>query len=151
MTDAEYKTIDEVYASPSPVTASVELIVARETVRRASVIGPIVVFIAWIFRGSAGASAAAIGVVVVAGNFLLAGAILSRAARHSMKAYHAAALAGFVVRIGLITASMFLIASVFEIDRPALGVAAVAVYFILLIWETWALTRGSGREYEWKA
>ena len=135
MTEADHKTIDEVYASPSVVTAPVESIVAG----------------AWALRGADGAIAAAVGVLVVVANFLLAGVILSRAARLSMRAYHAAALAGFVVRLGLITASMFLLASVFEIDRPAMGVAAVAAYFILLTWEAWALTRSPEREREWTA
>ena len=93
--------------------------------------------------------AAAIGVAIVTANFLLAGAILSRAATVSLKVYHAAALLGFVVRLGLITASMFFIASVVEVDRPAMGVAAVVAYFTLLTWEAWALTRGAGRELEW--
>ena len=151
MTDAEQKTVDEVYASPSAEAAPVESIVATETVRRAIVVGPIIVLAALVLRGADGAIAASIGVLVVMGNFLLAGLILSRAARVSMQAYHAAALAGFIVRLGLITASMFLIASVFEIDRPALGIAAVAAYFILLTWEAWALTKSPGREFEWKA
>ena len=151
MTEADQKTIDEVYASPSVVTAPVESIVARETVLRALFIGPVIVAVAWLWRDGAGALAAAIGVLVVVANFLLAGLILSRAARLSMRAYHAAALAGFVVRLGLITASMFLLASLFEIDRPAMGVAAVAAYFILLTWEAWVLTRGPEREHEWKA
>lgn len=151
MTDAEPKTIDEVYSSPSVVPDPVETIVAVETVRRAVVVGPLVVLAAWLLRDGPGAVGAAIGVLVVVGNFLLAGVILSRAARLSMKAYHAAALAGFVVRLGLITASMFLIASVFEIDRPAMGIAAVTAYFTLLTWEAWALTKSPGRESEWKA
>ncbi len=66
-----------------------------------------------------------------------------------MRAYHAAALLGFFVRLGLITLSMFLVAAVFEVDRPALGIAAVVAYLTLLSWEAWALTRSPGREYEW--
>jgi hypothetical protein len=143
------RTIDEAYARPSVEAAPVEAIVARHTVRRAVIVGPIVVAVAAALRGVDGAVAAAIGVSIVVGNFLLAGAILSRAATVSLRVYHAAALLGFFVRLGLITASMFLIASLFEIDRPALGIAAVAAYFALLTWEAWALTKGPGRELEW--
>ena len=148
--DSDRRSVDEVYLSPSVVEAPVEAIVARQTVRRAVLVGPVVVLVAGLLRGGDGAVAAGLGVLVVVGNFLLAGAILSRAARVSMQAYHAAALSGFVVRLGLITASMFLIASVFEVDRPAMGVSAVVAYFTLLTWEAWALTRGPGRELEWK-
>jgi hypothetical protein len=142
-------SLDEVYARPSVVEAPVEAIVARQTVRRAIVVGPMVVTVTWLLRGSGGAAAAAIGVAIVVANFLLAGMILSRAAAVSLKVYHAAALLGFVVRLGLITVSMFVIASVFEVDRPAMGIAAVVAYFTLLTWEAWALAKGPGRELEW--
>ena len=142
-------TVDAAYASPSVVEAPVESIVARQTVRRVVVVGPVVVAVAWGLRGSDGAWAAAVGVAIVAANFLLAGAILSRAATVSLKVYHAAVLLGFVVRLGLITASMFLIASLVEVDRPAMGVGAVAAYFALLTWEAWALTKGQERELGW--
>lgn len=147
MTDAEQRTIDQVYASPSVEAAPVESIIARHTVRRAVLIGPLVVAAAWLLGDAAAALAGAIGVAVVVGNFLLAGEILSRAARVSMKAYHAAALLGFVVRLALITVTMLLIASVFEIDRPAMGISAVVAYMTLLTWEAWAMTE---REPEWK-
>lgn len=143
-------SVDEAYARPSVVAAPVEAIVARQTVRRALLVGPVVVGVAWILRGAGGGVAAALGVGIVVANFLLAGVILSRAATVSLRVYHAAALLGFVVRLGLITASMFLIASLFEVDRPAMGVAAVVAYFALLTWEAWALTRGPERELEWK-
>jgi hypothetical protein len=150
VTEADQKTLDEVYASPSVEKAPVEAILARATVRRAVIVGPLIVVAAWLLRDAQAALAAAIGIVVVVGNFLLAGEILSRAARVSMKAYHAAALLGFVVRLGLITASMLLIAGVFEIDRTAMGVSAVVAYFALLMWEAWVLAKGPEREAEWK-
>lgn len=148
--DAErQQSLDDAYSRPSVVKAPIEAIVARQTVRRVVVVGPVIVGAAWALRGAGGAGAALLGVAIVAANFLLAGTILSRAAAVSLKVYHAAALLGFVVRLGLITASMFLIASVVEVDRPAMGIAAVVAYFTLLIWEAWALTKGSGRELEW--
>ena len=150
VTEADRPTIDEVYASPSIEEAPVESIVARQTARRAVLVGPLIVAGAWLLRDTEAALAGAVGVAVVVGNFLLAGEILSRAARVSMKAYHAAALLGFVVRLGLITTTMLFIASVFEIDRQAMGVSAVLAYFTLLTWEAWVLTRSHGRELEWK-
>ncbi len=139
----------DAYRAPSPVTAPVEAAIAGEIVRRAVVVGPVIVAAAWLLRGALGAASAAVGVAVVAANFWLSGLVLSRAAARSMRAYHAAALLGFFVRLGLITLSMFLVAAVFEVDRPALGIAAVVAYLTLLSWEAWALTRSPGREYEW--
>ena len=137
------------YLAPSPVAAPIEARIALATIRRAVFVGPLIVAFAWALRGGLAGVSAAIGVVVVAVNFWVSGRVLSRAAAHSMRAYHAAALLGFFVRLGLITLSMFLVAATFEVDRPAFGVAAVVAYLTLLTWEAWALTRGPGREFEW--
>jgi hypothetical protein len=150
MTSEEDKlTIDEAYNQPSVVATPVEATIARKMVWRALWLGPVIVGAAWALRGGAGAIAAAIGVAVVAVNFLVAGELLSRAARVSLKVYHAAALLGFFVRLGFITLSMFIVASVVEIDRPAMGVAAVVAYMVLLSLEAWALMSGERKELEW--
>ena len=138
------------YTAPSPVATPIEANIAWATVKRALVVGPVIVVVAGLLRGGLGAVSAALGFGVVAGNFLLSGVILSGAAARSMRAYHAAALLGFFVRLGLITLSMFLVAAVFEVDRPALGIAAVVAYLTLLTWEAWAQTRSPGREFEWR-
>ena len=105
---------------------------ARNIVRRLFIVGPIIVGIAWLVRGQLGALSAAIGVAVIAANFLLSGWLLSRAATVSMQVYHAAALFGFFIRLGFITASMFLAAFIFDVDRKALGAAAIVAFLALL-------------------
>ena len=122
---------------------------ARHTVWRAVYVGPVAVGVAWALRGSDGAIAAAIGVVVIAANLLAAGLILSMAARISLGAYHAAALFGFALRLLTITVSMLLVARLFAIDRVAFGVAAIATYLVLLTLEAMAVARGDEREFEW--
>jgi hypothetical protein len=150
MTPEEDKlTIDQAYNEPSIVAAPIEAVIARKMVLRTWWLGPIIVAVAWALRGGSGAWAAAVGVVIVVINFLLAGELLSRSARVSLKVYHAAALLGFFVRLGFITLSMFIVASVVEIDRPAMGVAAVVAYMVLLSLEAWALMNGERRELEW--
>jgi len=142
-------TIDEAYNEPSVLATPIEAVIARKMVMRAWWLGPLIVAAAWAIRGRSGGWAAAIGVVIVVVNFLVAGELLSRAARVSLKVYHAAALLGFFVRLGFITLSMFVVASVVEIDRPAMGVAAVVAYMVLLSLEAWALMNGERRELEW--
>ncbi len=150
MTSEEDKlTVDQAYNQPSVVSAPVEAVIARRMVLHTWWLGPVIVGVAWALRGSAGAWAAAIGVVIVVVNFLVAGELLSRSARVSLKVYHAAALLGFLVRLGFITLSMFVVASVVEIDRPAMGVAAVVAYMVLLSLEAWALMNSERRELEW--
>jgi len=74
-------------------------------------------------------------------NFLLAGAILSISARISLQAYHAAALIGFFLRLGLLVGAMYLIVAVVEVDRLAFGIAAVVSYLTLLVLEAVAVSQ----------
>lgn len=131
------------------MAADVERVIAGHTARRAVVVGPILIAVFAAARGLEGAVGAAIGVAIVVGNFLLAGAILSVAARISLSLYHAAALFGFIIRLGLIAVTMLAVAAVIDADRLAMGISVVAAYLSLLAWETVAVARGSERELEW--
>jgi len=134
---------------PSPLGKDVEAIMARHTVRRAVWVAPPLVAVFWFTRGLDGGAASAVGIAIVVGNFLLAGFALSKSARISLSLYHAAALFGFFVRLGLIMLVMLLIAQATEIDRLAMGISAVVSYLVLLSWEAVAVAKGSERELEW--
>lgn len=145
-------TIDPEVAAkyqPSPHPVDVEAALGRSIALRGLVLGPVVVAVAWLIGGADAAGAAAIGVAVVVVNFLLSGIIMSRAARISLSLYHAAALFGFFIRLGLITLTMLLVVQVIEIDRPAMGIAAVVSYFVLLSFEAVAVSKGKKKELEW--
>lgn len=131
------------------MAVDVERIIARHTVMRAVVVGPLLVGIFGAIRGVDGAIASAIGVLIVAGYFFLGGAMLSVAARISLGAYHAAALLGFFLRLGLIAVTMLAVARLTGIDRMAMGITVVAAYLTLLGWETVAVSRGREKELEW--
>jgi len=139
----------EAYSQPFPVAIDVESLVARHIIKRALVVGPIIVVVAWLLTDPLGALSAAIGVGIVVVNFLIAGWILSRAAKVSMQTYHVAALFGFFLRMGFIALSMFGVAWIFEVDRRAMGVAAVAAFFALLTLEASAMLRGERKDLEW--
>jgi hypothetical protein len=123
---------------------------ARETVARAIYVGPILVLVFGLLRGWDGAWSAALGVVVVVANLLLAGLILSISLRISLQAYHAAALIGFFLRLGLFVGAVYLIASLVEVDRVAFGISAVIAYIVMLAWEAVAITRNTEREPSWR-
>jgi hypothetical protein len=127
----------------------VEMRLARNIVARVVYLAPVLVALFWVTRGWDGAWSAAVGVVVVVGNFLLAGAILSISARISLAAYHAAALIGFFLRLGLLTLTMLLIANYAPIDRLSFGITAVVTYLVLIAVETVAVAKGKERELEW--
>lgn len=127
----------------------VEATIARHTAQRAVFLGPVILAVFWATRGVDGLIASAIGLVIVVGNFLVAGAMLSLAARVSLSFYHAAALFGFFLRLGLITIAVLIISRLVELDRLALGVTVVVAYLGLLTWEAIAVTKGAERELEW--
>jgi hypothetical protein len=129
---------------------AIEANLARDTVARAIYVGPALVILFAVVRGWAGAWSAALGILVVVANFLLSGAILSISARISLQAYHAAALIGFFLRLGLFIGAVYLIANVVEVDRLAFGISAVIAYFTLLTWEAVSMSRSREREPSWR-
>lgn len=126
--------------SAVPGGRDLELTLARSISRRSMFVAPLVVGAFWAARGWTGAWSAALGVAVVVVNFWVSGKALSMAARHSLSFYHAAALFGFFLRMGLITITMIGVAALVEVDRLALGLTAVASYLALLTLEAVALT-----------
>jgi len=127
----------------------VESILARHTVARAIYVAPVLIAVSWIVRGWNGGWSAALGVGLVVANFLLAGAMLSISAKISLAVYHAAALFGFFLRLGLMVLTVLLIAQLLPIDRIAFGISAVLAYLVLLSWEAAAVSKGRERNLDW--
>ncbi|MGH3650434.1 MAG: ATP synthase subunit I [Acidimicrobiia bacterium] len=127
----------------------VESILARRTVARSVYVAPILIVLFGLTGGWEGAWSAALGVAVVVANFLVAGAILSISARISLQAYHAAALIGFVLRLGLFVALVLVVSATIPVDRMAFGITAVVVYMALLVLEALAVSKGKERELNW--
>ena len=130
-------------------TTPVETVIARHTVKRAIWVAPLVIALFTILRGTDGLIGSTLGVAVVVGNFLLAGAMLSLAIRISLAMYHAAALFGFFLRLALIMATMFLIVQFVDVDRLAFGISTVVTYIVLLALEAVAVARGRERDLDW--
>ncbi len=127
----------------------VESLMARRTIARAVYVGPPLLLLFGLLRGWDGAGASALGVIIVVVNFWLFGAILSVSARISLQVYHAAALIGFFLRLGLLVGAVYIIAAIVEVDRLAFGISAAVAYLVLLVLEALAVSRGEGRESNW--
>jgi len=138
-----------VTSEPQLGSTPVETVIARHTAARLVWVGPILIAIFGLLGGWDGAIGATIGVVVVGANFLIAGVMLSMALKISLSMYHAAALFGFFLRLGLLVAAMLLIVQFFEIDRVAFGISAVLAYLVSLILESVAVARGRERDLDW--
>lgn len=134
---------------PAPDVRPIEAIIGKNIAKRSLWVAPPLILVFGLISGWLGALSAGVGVAIVAVNFVVGGYILATAARVSLSLYHAAALFGFFIRLGLITLTMVLIVSVTDIDRVAMGVSAVVSYLTLLSLEAIAVAKGAERELEW--
>lgn len=134
---------------PPSAGVPVEAIIARHTVARGIYLAPIVIGLGWVVRGADGAFAASLGLLIVLGDLYLAGKLLSLAIRRSLVMYHAAALIGFVLRMGLIAGTMLVVVRFVQIDRVAFGISAVVCYLVLVTLEAISVVRGRERNLDW--
>jgi len=135
---------------PAPDDRPIEAIIGKNIAKRSLFVAPVLALVFGILQGWPGVIASLIGVAIVVVNFLLGGYLMASAARVSLNLYHAAALFGFILRLGLITASMLIIASVTDLDRMALGISVIVSYLVLLSWEAVAIVNGAERDLEWR-
>jgi hypothetical protein len=125
----------EAFLTPAPGPA-VESILARDLAKRGVMALPLIVGVAAVLRGADGAVAAALACAIVIVNFLLGAALLTWAARISLAMIMAAALGGFLLRMGLVVAVVASVRNQPWIDLPTLAVAVLLTQLGLLFWET---------------
>jgi hypothetical protein len=120
---------------PAVDVPNVETQLAGDMVRRAIPAAPVVVLVAALLGGSAGAWSALLAIAVVAANFLLAAVSLSWAARISPVALMATAFGGFLARMGLVTAVILAVRHTSWINLTAFAITILATHLGLLFWE----------------
>jgi hypothetical protein len=119
-------------------------------VRRVAPYGPPAILLAFLIGGLAAGWtvgwSAAIGVAIVMANFVVNGLSLARAARISLTALSAVAVGGFVARLGVIVAMMFLLDQFAFFSPLAFGLAVFPATILLLGFEMKLMAGGVGRE-----
>lgn len=122
--------------SSGPATTSApEQAVAWDIAKRAVPASPVLVGLAALVWGAAGAASAAYAIAIVVVNFVLAAWVLATAARISETLLMAAALFGFLVRLALVSAAVLLVADAGWVEPLALGLTLVVTHLGLLAWE----------------
>ena len=114
---------------------AVEMQIALDLLRRALWVAPVLIAGAGAIWGLNGALSAGYGVALVVVNFLLAAALLSWTARISVSLMMATALLGYLVRLGLIFAAVWLVRDVSWVEIVPLGLTIVITHLGLLFWE----------------
>jgi hypothetical protein len=110
--------------------------IARDLVRRMLMISPVVLLVAAVVGGVDGVVSAAIGLVLVAANFLVSARLVSATARHSPGAAMGVVLGGYLVRLGVLFGIVLALSLVPWIDVAVLALTIAVVHLSLLAWET---------------
>ena len=125
-----------------PVVAASEIPVAHESriadhlARHALLIAPVVILACGLLRGVDGAISAAIGLALVALNFVVSARLIGWAASRSLALLQGAVLGGFIVRLFALTLIVLGLEQFSFIDLPVLVLTIAITHIALLIWET---------------
>lgn len=109
--------------------------IAGDMARRALPLAPVLVLLAALPWGVDGALSAAFAIVVVVANFLLAAWMLAAASRIGYGLLMAAAMLGYLVRIGLIGLAVWAVKDAAWVEPLPLGLTLIVTHLGLLLWE----------------
>jgi hypothetical protein len=115
---------------------AVEQQVAFDMIRRGLPAVPVLVVLAGLPWGVAGALSAAFAIGLVLLNFALAAFLLSWAARISLPTLMVAALGGYVLRLALVTIAVLAVKDQDWVAMVPLGLTLIVSHLGLLFWET---------------
>ncbi|MEM9515621.1 MAG: ATP synthase subunit I [Actinomycetota bacterium] len=118
------------FEGPSP-----EWGVGRDMIKRGLIAGPVLVALCGVIWGADGVWSALYGLAIVLVNFALAALTIAITARISLAVMMGAVLFGYLVRLALIFAAVWLVQTESWISFPALGATIIVSHLGLLIWE----------------
>ena len=117
-------------------TPPVERQVVTDMVRRSLPVLPVIVVLAGLGWGAAGAASSAYAIGLVLLNFLFSAVLLETAARISLALLMVAALGGFIVRLAMITAAVLLVKDESWMAMVPLSITLIVTHLGLLVWES---------------
>jgi hypothetical protein len=112
-----------------------EPVLARDLAKRAVLLAPAVILLCGAIWGADGATSAAYATAIVLANFAVAAWMLSTAAKISYGLLMGAALFGFLLRLGLVSAAVLLVRDASWVEPLPLGLTLVVSHLGLLFWE----------------
>jgi hypothetical protein len=113
-----------------------ESAIARDLVRRALYVAPAFLLMGLLGWGTSGLFSAALGLALVAINFRLGAAIITRASQISLNALFGAVLGGYIVRLGLMTAVVLVVKAGGWLATVPFSVTLLVTHLGLLTWES---------------
>lgn len=120
-----------------PIPA-VERDIGLDLVKRAALVSPAVLLVAYLWRGFDGLGGAAIALALVALNFFAGAMSLSWATKRGPNVLGSVALGGFIVRMALVVGVILLVKP--YVDFACLATVLLVAHLGLLAWETKSLS-----------
>ena len=110
--------------------------IARDLTRRAIWVAPVFLLLGAVGWGITGLLSSALALVLVAVNFRLGAAIISRAAQISINALYGAVLGGYVARLALMTAVVLTVKAIGLLATVPFAITLLVTHLGLLAWES---------------
>lgn len=112
-----------------------EGVIAKDMVKKAAVVGPVLIVVFGLIWGLDGALSTAYGLALVVANFVIAAAMLSYAGRISPGFLMGAALFGYLIRLTLIFLAIWLVKEASWVELVPMGLTIIGTHLGLLLWE----------------
>ena len=110
--------------------------IARDLTRRAIWVAPVFLLVGAVGWGINGLLSSALALVLVAVNFRLGAAIISRAAQISINVLYGAVLGGYVARLALMTAVVLTVKAIGLLATVPFAITLLVTHLGLLAWES---------------
>ena len=110
--------------------------IARHLARRAVLVAPVFLLVGVLGWGLDGLLSSALALVLVAVNFRLGAAIITRAAQISINALYGAVLGGYVVRLAMMTAVVLIVKAAGLLATVPFAITLLVTHLGLLAWES---------------
>jgi hypothetical protein len=109
--------------------------IVRDMLKKAAIGAPVLVVVFGLIWGVPGALSTLYGIALVCLNFALAAALTTWSARISVAMLGAAAMFGFLIRLGIIFAAVLLVREAWWVSLVPLGITIIVTHLGLLFWE----------------
>ena len=118
-----------------PEGAATEVEVSMDMVKRGLIAAPVLIAACGVIWGADGAWSSAYAIAIVLVNYALSAGIIAVGSRISYAALLGGVLFGYIFRLALIFAAVWVVKDMSWISMPALGVSIIVTHLGLLIWE----------------
>jgi len=130
-TDPEYTSVLSMHdTGPAPEAA-----IVRDIIKRGMYVAPIMIGLSAVLWGGNGAWSSTYGLVIVLGNFAVAAWMVSYTAKISYALMMGATLFGYIFRLAVIAAAVFLVRNASWTELVPLCMTIVIAHVGLLFWE----------------